>query len=86
MYRVHLLPSAAKQYEQAGIPLARKLARCFEQLQRDPRRHPNIRALVGPFAGFWRFRVGDHGVVYQIDEAARIVTVMKIAHRKDVYE
>ncbi len=33
----------------------------------------------------WRIRAGDYRVVYEIDDAARVVTVIKIGHRSDVY-
>jgi len=33
----------------------------------------------------WRIRVGDYQVVYEADNQAREVTVMKIKHRRDVY-
>jgi mRNA interferase RelE/StbE len=34
----------------------------------------------------WRFRVGDWRVVYIIDDAANVVSVTRIAHRREVYE
>ncbi len=34
----------------------------------------------------WRIRVGDYRVVYEIEDKVRIVTVFRIAHRKDVYD
>lgn len=33
----------------------------------------------------WRVRVGDYRVVYEIDDARRTVTVLDVAHRRDVY-
>jgi len=34
----------------------------------------------------WRVRVGDWRVIYIIDDAAKVVSVMRIAHRRKVYE
>jgi mRNA interferase RelE/StbE len=86
MYQVAITALAARVFEKADAPLQRKLDRCFEQLRLDPRRHNNIKALRGEFAGYLRFRIGDYRVVYRIDEAHRQVVVMDIAHRRDVYE
>jgi mRNA interferase RelE/StbE len=86
MFSVRLLPSAARAYQQTNASLARKIARCFKQLERDPRDHPMIRSLRGPLAGSYRYRVGDHRVVYRIDDDAKIVVITSIAHRKDVYD
>ena len=33
----------------------------------------------------WRIRVGDYRVIYMIDDAARAVDVIHIAHRREVY-
>ena len=33
----------------------------------------------------WRIRVGDYRVIYEIDDAARSVTVLHVGHRKDAY-
>jgi len=34
----------------------------------------------------WRIRIGDRRVVYLIDDEAKLVTIMRVAHRRDVYE
>ena len=34
----------------------------------------------------WRVRSGDWRVVYVIDDAAEVVSVTRIAHRREVYE
>jgi len=86
MYEVILSPDARSFYARADRPLAAKLARCFSQLEQDPRRHNNIKRLTGELAGTFRYRVGDWRVIYQIDDAASQVHVLVIAHRRDVYE
>jgi mRNA interferase RelE/StbE len=85
MYDVILLPKAEKTYAKADASLARKLAKCFETLEIDPLRHPNIKLLTGPLKGLFRFRVGDHRIVYQINTANKTVYIVRIAHRKDAY-
>jgi mRNA interferase RelE/StbE len=34
----------------------------------------------------WRLRAGDWRVLYIIDDAAKLVTVTRIAHRREVYD
>jgi mRNA interferase RelE/StbE len=55
-------------------------------LETDPRAGNNIKALKGPLAGAYRYRIGDLRVVYTIDEQAITVFVITIAKRSDVYE
>jgi len=33
----------------------------------------------------WRIRKGDYRVIYDINDDAKFVTVVRIGHRKDVY-
>lgn len=86
MYDVRLSVKAQEFYRKSELPLAKKLARCFEQLEREPRHHGNVKPLKGNLAGRFRYRVGDYRAIYQIDDQQRAVHVLKIAHRSEVYE
>lgn len=86
MHEVILAPEARAFYENADAPLARKLARCLAQLERNPRAGNNVKRLTGALAGRFRYRVGDWRVIYRIDDRAQQVQVSAIAHRSEVYE
>ena len=86
MFEVILSPDAEEFFAKAARPLARKLARCFRQLEHEPRRHNNIKRLKGELAGYLRYRVGDWRVIYRIDDETNRVMLLTIAHRSDVYE
>ena len=51
--------------------------------RRDPRELG--RALTGEKAGFWRYRVGDYRAICLLDDNARLVKVIRVAHRKEAY-
>jgi len=55
-------------------------------LEQTPRDYPAIRPLKGKWDGYYRYRVGDYRVVYQIDDLGRVVVVAIIAQRSEVYE
>lgn len=86
MYSVVLSAEAEEIYAFANQALAKKIARCFEQLEQNPRFHPNIKPLKSNFAGYYRYRIGEYRVIYQIDDETTQVIVTTIAHRRDVYE
>lgn len=43
-------------------------------------------AMLGGFAGFYRYRIGDYRVIYDIRDEAITILVVRVGHRKDVYE
>lgn len=44
------------------------------------------KVLTGNLKGFWRYRTGHFRIICKIDDDKLIVLILKIAHRKDVYE
>ncbi len=47
---------------------------------------PASRKKLKGYKDQWRVRIGDWRVVYIIDDAAKMVSVTRIAHRREVYE
>ncbi|HCF26371.1 MAG TPA: type II toxin-antitoxin system RelE/ParE family toxin [Cyanobacteria bacterium UBA11049] len=86
MYSVVLSAQAQQIYLSADQALAKKIARCLEQLEQTPRIHPNIKPLKGDLAGYYRYRMGDYRVIYLIDDETNRVIVVTIAHRREAYE
>lgn len=86
MYNVVLSTKAEEIYATTDQALAKKVARCFEQLEQNPRFHPNVKPLKGDFAGYYRYRIGDYRVIYQVDDGKNQVMVTTIAHRREAYE
>ena len=36
-------------------------------------------------AGLWRIRQGDYRIVYSIDDSHKVVTILCIGHRREIY-
>lgn len=51
----------------------------------DNPRPPGCKKLKG-YKDTWRIRIGDWRVVYIVDDAARLVSITRVAHRREVYE
>lgn len=86
MYKLELSREAERFYRQCDAPLAKKLARCFQSLEKNPRQGNNVKPLKGKLAGSYRYRVGELRVVYTISDSAVTVYVITIAKRSDVYQ
>jgi mRNA interferase RelE/StbE len=85
-YTVVISIDAGEFFESASATLQKKLNRCFERLKINPRNHPNIKSLKGELSGYYRYRVGDYRVIYEINDDLKLVTIIFIAYRSKVYE
>ena len=85
-FEVELGSAAVDSVQSADRPLAAKLDRCFSILESDPAKHPNVKRLKGPWAGYLRYRIGDWRVIYRIEHETHKVYVVAIAHRREIYE
>lgn len=83
-YALDIKPSARKELENLSDSLIARLAPKIAGLAADPR-PSGCRKLRG-YKDLWRIRVGDYRVVYIIDDDRKMVSVTRIAHRRDVYE
>jgi mRNA interferase RelE/StbE len=86
MYELLLHPDAQKVYANADKVLAKKITRCLQQLEQTPQSHPDIKALKGDYAGYFRYRIGDYRVIYSVEDKPVQVFVVAIAHRSEAYE
>jgi mRNA interferase RelE/StbE len=80
---VQFHPDVYKQLQ--GLPRTAFAAalRAIIELTRDPR-PPGVKKLAGSSAD-WRLRIGEYRIVYEIDDKAKTVTVMRVAHRRESY-
>lgn len=86
MYEVLLHPDDQEVYVNADKALAKKIARCLQQLEETPLFHPNVKALKGEYAGYYRYRIGDYRVIYSVDEDIVQVFVITIVYRGEAYD
>lgn len=82
-YRVILKPRAERDLDALPIEIARRIWQKLEQLEANPR-PPSATKLVGE-EGAYRIRVGDFRVVFLINDGERLVEVIRVAHRREVY-
>ncbi|WP_304452420.1 type II toxin-antitoxin system RelE/ParE family toxin [Nocardiopsis sp. YSL2] len=74
---------ARKELSKIDKPVARRVYSAVMALAEEPR-PDGCRQLSG-YPGLWRIRVGDHRVVYSIDDGRLVVVALRVAHRREVY-
>lgn len=83
-YSVEIKPSARKELEALPNNALARTFRKIESLAHTPR-PAGCKKLRG-YKDHWPVRVGDWRVVYIIDDTAKLVSVTRVAHRREVYE
>lgn len=83
-YQVELKPRADKQLRALPRPVQLRIVRTLDELADDPRPH-GVKKLAGA-EDLYRVRVGDYRIVYQIADKRLLVLVVRIGHRRDIYE
>ena len=84
MHRVLLRPPAQKFLRKLrDKALAARLVTAMRGLANDPR-PPGCEKLAG-VENLYRIRVGDYRIVYQIQDVALLILVVKIGHPREVY-
>lgn len=82
-YRIELSPAAVRALRKLDPTARRRIQAAVELLADDPR-PPSATRLVGG-AGEWRIRTGDYRVLYEIEDDALLVLVIRVGHRREVY-
>jgi len=83
-YRVQFAASARRAANALPTKTAAATVEfCFTVLARDPYRVG--KPLRSELAGKYAARRGDYRVIYEIDDLAQLVHVLRIEHRRDIY-
>lgn len=84
MYKVEYAKGVAKDLKSLPKEIKRKALNIVEKaLASDPRVG---KPLAGPYKGLWKYRIGDYRMIYSIEDQRLVIFVLRIRHRKDVYQ
>lgn len=79
--------SALKQFKKLDKSIQKKILK-FLTLRISPLENPRIsgKPLSYDKFGLWRYRIEDFRIVCQINDDALLILVVRVGHRKEVYE
>lgn len=82
-YKVLIKPSAVKELKKIPKKDLSRLTSRIESLALDPRPSGCEKLAV---QNAFRIRQGDYRIIYIIEDAIFVVTVIKVGHRGDIYK
>lgn len=83
-YKILIKRSAEKELRKIPKPYLEKMVRKIHTLAENPR--PEGSELLKGGERHYRIRQGDYRIVYEISDATAEITIIKIGHRREVYE
>jgi len=83
-YRLYINVSAQKELDALQDVLFERIKKKIEALAAMPR-PSGVKKLKG-YKNYWRIRIGDYRVIYAIDDALAQIDVVRVAHRREVYQ
>ncbi|MEB3882058.1 type II toxin-antitoxin system RelE/ParE family toxin [Lyngbya sp. CCY1209] len=81
-YQIRIPKAVQKQLQKIPDPNKQRIIENLLQMREDPRLGNAIK--MKNSQGY-RLRIGDYRILYDIDDANQIVTIRRIAHRREVY-
>ena len=83
-YKIEWKKSAIRELKALPVEVVSRISKAVGELSTDPYPH-GVKKLSGSEHTF-RIRLGSYRVVYTVTKAASVVEIVRIGHRKDVYD
>ena len=82
-YDIRFLPSASRDYRRLPRNIQPRIIGAANNLPANPRPFGVIK--LREYERAYRIRVGQYRIIYEIDDAQRLISVRYIRHRREVY-
>ena len=84
MYQIRILDAAARDLARLDPTIGHRIVNRIRWLAENLD-DVKPEALTGDLAGFYKLRIGDHRVVYEILHSYQMIVIHLIGHRREIY-
>jgi mRNA interferase RelE/StbE len=87
IWQIEWVDQAVKEFKKIDRPAQRNIQKFLKErieTHQNPKRFGE--PLRKTFVGFWKYRVGDYRVICQIQEQRVVVLVIRVGHRRSIYD
>lgn len=78
--------AAKKTFSKLDKSVQRRIKNYLDDIVQLENPRSRGKALVGNLVNLWRYRVGDYRIICDIQDEKILITILRIGHRKDVYD
>lgn len=83
--RIEYTETARKQLRKLDKTMQKRIMDYMDEVALLGNPRSRGKNLVENMRGLWRYRVGDHMVLCEIQDERILISALKIGHRKDIY-
>jgi mRNA interferase RelE/StbE len=84
VYQVRILEVAGRELARLDPPVGRRVVNRIRWLSENLD-DVKLEAPAADLAGFYKLRIGDHRVVYEVLRSEEVIVVHMIGHRREIY-
>lgn len=81
-YQISITKRAKKDIDKLDVVAKKRLKRSLIKLLNDPIKQS--KKLIDPKIGQYRFRVGDHRIIFDLD--SNKIVILRVGHRREIYK
>lgn len=83
-YQILVSPRAKKDLKKIDAAQIKYIDASILKLEKMPF-PPGVKRLIARDVAQYRIRVGDYRILYDVDEKNKVVLILRVGHRKDIY-
>jgi mRNA interferase RelE/StbE len=84
MYELRILDEAIRDLQRLDKTIGRRIVKRLNWLTANLD-NINRESLTGKFSEFYKFRVGDYRVLYQVLDDEYVIIIHQVGHRREIY-
>jgi len=85
VYQVVSLPTALDALSKLDKSIVKRIINRIEWFSKNIE-NSSLIPLKSRLSGFYKLRIGDWRIIYEISKRAKTIFIHKIGHRKDIYK
>jgi mRNA interferase RelE/StbE len=82
VYSVEIVSKAEKEYLRLPQSVRNRFQEIIFSLEKDPRPFGSKKLRE---TDYYRIRRGDYRIVYSVDDKSRVIKILSMGHRKEIY-
>lgn len=86
VYEIKITKACRKEIERAPLRIRQAIERAILKIAVAPCSLPGVKPLTGEWVGFYRYRIGNYRMIYQVDHEIITVFIVAFGPRGDVYK